>query len=79
MSVVFNSSSADHHGYWERTTAKLLLSELRISGTDTLFLDIGANIGSQTLPVANAGFQVFAVEPLNMNLVKVNKTVYNKS
>ncbi len=42
-----------------------------ISNSKVIVLDIGANIGPHTLFLASAGFDVWAVEPLNTNVVKV--------
>ena len=38
---------------------------------NAIFLDIGANIGTHSIPVAVHGHQVWAVEPLANNIVKL--------
>lgn len=37
------------------------------------FIDIGANLGYFSLIIANMGHKVVAVEPLNMNVLRIHK------
>eukprot|EP00095_Tigriopus_kingsejongensis_P008465 maker-scaffold18_size714446-snap-gene-3.25 protein:Tk08465 transcript:maker-scaffold18_size714446-snap-gene-3.25-mRNA-1 annotation:"hypothetical protein CGI_10008025" len=56
---------------WEPKLSMHIGNLLSTYGPDALFLDIGANIGTHSLYVAQLGHQVVAVEPLAMNLVKL--------
>ena len=42
------------------------------SNIDTLFLDIGANLGIHGLYAAKLGHRVWAVEPQERNLIRVS-------
>ena len=41
------------------------------TNSDTLVLDIGANLGIHCLYAAKLGYRVWAVEPQEKNLIKV--------
>ena len=45
---------------------------LNHANNDVLVLDIGANLGIHGLYAANLGYRVWAVEPQERNLIKVN-------
>lgn len=51
---------------------RVLLKALVVCGTqDTVFLDVGMHIGNHAIVMAQHGFQVWGVEPLEGNLVRV--------
>ena len=43
---------------------------------DTLVLDVGANLGIHGLYAAKLGYQVWAVEPQERNIIKVTRLTY---
>ena len=59
-------------------TIKALLDLMTLNqGTkETIFLDVGANIGMHTLYAAKLAYHVWAVEPQKQNIIKVR--CYNK-
>ena len=52
--------------------AKALLGDPSKGGT---LIDVGANIGSITIPLATAGYQVIAIEPMPNNLRKLRAAI----
>ena len=69
---IFVSKSIFEKRTWEKgisLTIKLLLEQMN---QDSLFLDIGANLGIHSLYAAKLGYRVVAVEPQENNLIKVN-------
>lgn len=69
------SRQPDHYEQWLDTSrpfsaiAKILIQILQGHGT---LIDVGANIGTISLPVANAGSRVLAIEMLPINCLKLN-------
>ena len=49
-------------GYFDLTVVNFIKKYLEISST--LFIDVGANIGSVSIPVANLGVETISVEPV---------------
>lgn len=49
----------------------ILSNMLQAYGNETIFLDVGANIGTHLLFAAAKGYLVWGVEPQTTNLVKV--------
>ena len=60
-------------GTWE-TGISQILGDILMNRTnsDTLVLDIGANLGIHGLYAAKLGYRVWAVEPQEKNLIKVS-------
>ena len=50
------------NGYFDLTALNFIKKYLEISST--LFIDVGANIGSVSIPIANLGVETIAVEPV---------------
>ena len=72
----FISTSIIQKGIWEANIHKNIMDILSVSATENIgFIDIGANIGSHSLPVAKAGYQVLAVEPVSDNVKYIHKSV----
>ena len=60
-------------GSWEKNISKIIKMLLnKYVHKSTVFLDIGANLGIHSLYAAKLGFKVWAVEPQQSNLLKVN-------
>mmetsp|Transcript_15573 Transcript_15573/g.41938 ORF Transcript_15573/g.41938 Transcript_15573/m.41938 type:complete len:363 (+) Transcript_15573:122-1210(+) len=68
---VFMSYQIVKYGGWEKTLVRDILNvmhDLTVKqGLDELFVDIGGNIGGISLPVAYAGYNVIAFEPMMYN------------
>ena len=66
-----------HNGIpWEGDVTHLLvkmLSCLHSRTNKVVFLDVGANIGSHTIPIAALGYHVWAVEPMQETFMKVTQ------
>ena len=58
-----------------------MLSILNEGGNSStvVFLDVGANIGSQTLPIAASGYEVWSVEPVKEPFSKVLRETRNNT
>jgi len=69
------SKQPDHYEQWLETArpfsaiGKILIQILQGQGT---LIDVGANIGTISLPVANAGSRVVSIEMLPINCLKLN-------
>ena len=63
-------------GTWE-TGISQILGDILMNRTnsDTLVLDIGANLGIHGLYAAKLGHRVWAVEPQERNLIKVSNSI----
>jgi len=48
---------------------------LHIRKEKPIFLDIGAKIGLHSLPVAQSGFDVYAVEPITCSIDRVTDMI----
>ena len=60
-------------GSWEKDISKIIKMLLnKYVHKSTVFLDIGANLGIHSLYAAKLGFKVWAVEPQQSNLLKVD-------
>ena len=68
----FVSNSILHHGTWETGISITIKMLLEHAGPNTLFLDIGANLGIHSLYAAKLGYRVVSIEPQENNLIKVN-------
>ena len=66
------SQSIVSNGYWEIEMAQWLNGLIRKIEPDTLYLDIGANLGIHGLHAAKANCTVWIVEPQELNLHKVS-------
>ena len=62
------------HGSWE-TYITDFLQQAMIEYPDSLFLDVGANIGFFSLLAAAMGHDVIAIEPVNETVSKLQKSV----
>ena len=60
-----------NNGVWEGGTSHLLQKLLKEQFDDTVFLDVGANLGFHALYAAKLTNKVWAVEPQEKNLNKV--------
>jgi len=38
---------------------------------NAIFLDVGANVGLHSIPIANAGYKVYSIEPARCNYERV--------
>ena len=68
------SAMLQSSGEWELHTISRLITflerfrhEKRLERSEVVFLDIGANLGSISIPIAHAGFQVMAFEGYSTN------------
>lgn len=68
---IFVSQSIVSNGYWEIDMAQWLNGLIRKIEADTLYLDIGANLGIHGLHAAKANCTVWIVEPQELNLHKI--------
>jgi len=66
---VFLSGNLFFYKNWECRNIQNIISTLSSSphGNRTTFMDIGANLGTYTIPVATAGFRVVGFEPMQYN------------
>ena len=63
-------------GTWEPGISQILGDILmNHTNSDTLVLDIGANLGIHGLYAAKLGHRVWAVEPQERNLIKVSNSI----
>lgn len=80
---IYLSSELYFNGQWECNSVNEIVQTLRKSphGNRTTFLDIGANIGSYTIPIAKSGFRVIGFEPMQYNheLLAASIGTYNLS
>ena len=63
------------NGCWEPLVSEVLLELLRSKAPNTVFVDIGANIGYFTLFAAAEGVPVVAFEPIAANYRLLSKSV----
>ena len=56
------------HGQWEPHRQERLMSHLPPNKRTTLFVDIGGNIGTFSIVMAAAGYDVEAIEPMQYNV-----------
>lgn len=63
------------YGNWAPTLQKILIEHLFIRKEGT-FIDIGANIGLTTIPVAKQGIQCFCFEPEFSNFASLKKNFF---
>ena len=72
---MFVSGDIIGNGYYEPKVGKLFKHLLEMSQNDangkTVMIDVGANLGIHGLYAAKLGYSVWAVEPQEMNLIKV--------
>ena len=69
VQCIYISGFAYYLHKWECSNVHKIIETLRSSphGDRTTFLDLGANIGAYTVPVAKSGFRVVGFEPLPYN------------
>lgn len=60
---------------WEPTTTEIILELLKNATPDTIFVDIGANIGYFSMLVASKKFPVVAFEPVEANYSLLKKSI----
>ncbi|XP_059085523.1 uncharacterized protein LOC131882406 isoform X2 [Tigriopus californicus] len=68
---IYISDSIRNGWSWEPILSRHIGSFLDQGGWNSILVDIGANIGIHSLFAAKLGHRVFAVEPLDVNLVKM--------
>ena len=68
---IYVSKSIISDGYWERDMAQWLSAFVTQIESDTLYIDLGANLGIHGLHAAKSNCTVWAVEPQEQNLQKV--------
>ena len=56
---------------WEMDVTLLILELAGHLKNDIVYLDLGANIGSHSIPVAKRGVEVWAVEPVTPNILRL--------
>ena len=71
---VYISHDLEETGIWEPVITQNLLEILR-RDQDSLFLDIGANIGYFTMLAAKMGHRVVAVEPVVENIQRIHRAL----
>lgn len=62
-------------GSWEAYTTEVLLELFRRVPQDTIFVDVGANIGWFSLVAAAQGFHTISIEPVFDNICCFNKSI----
>jgi FkbM family methyltransferase len=72
------SSSIWKYGVWEEKTVKNVLDSLS-KNPESLFLDIGAQVGEYSLYAAKLGCDVLTVEPFYDNIIRIHKAAFNQS
>lgn len=68
------SDSFKSKGCFEKSILDKIIKQLG-RNTSKLFLDCGANIGTFTTTIGSLGHEVIAVEPFNLNIPLVQKTI----
>lgn len=68
------SSAFKKYGCWEKTIVSRVIQHLNKSPY-SLFLDVGANIGTFTTSAATQGHEVIAVEPFYLNIPVISSTI----
>ena len=63
------SDTVRSSGHWESDITNVIAKALRMAPGNSVFLDVGANLGVHSLSVAAMGYPVWAVEPVRSNLV----------
>ena len=62
-------------GIWEKEIGELIKDMLfRFDPRDIVFLDVGANLGFHSLYAAKLGYNVWAVEPQQRNVIKMYRS-----
>ena len=62
-------------GIWEKEISELIKDMLlRFDPQDVVFLDVGANLGFHSLYAAKLGYNVWAVEPQQRNVIKMYRS-----
>ena len=62
-------------GIWEKEISELIKDMLlRFDPRDIVFLDVGANLGFHSLYAAKLGYNVWAVEPQQRNVIKMYRS-----
>ena len=66
--IIGKSGNGDHYEAREIADYKWMSDFMSQFSKDKIFLDIGAQMGLSTMPVASQGYKVIAVEPVKSNL-----------
>ncbi len=74
---IYVSSSIWNSGVWEEDIVKNVLLTLS-RNPDSLFLDIGAQIGEYSLYAAKFGHDVLAVEPYYDSIIRIHKAAFSE-
>jgi FkbM family methyltransferase len=68
--------------HWEKREVTAVVEQLiktadkkGVSRSEVVFIDIGANLGTFTMPVAAAGFKVYAFEPMETNIAAIRHSL----
>jgi FkbM family methyltransferase len=72
------SSSIWKYGVWEENIVTKVLNSLS-KNPESLFLDIGAQVGEYSLYAAKLGCDVLTVEPFYDNVMRIHKVAFNES
>jgi FkbM family methyltransferase len=72
------SSSIWKYGVWEENIVTNVLYSLS-KNPESLFLDIGAQVGEYSLYAAKLGCDVLTVEPFYDNIMRIHKAAFNES
>jgi FkbM family methyltransferase len=62
-------------GAYEREAIEALIRWAEKTGRPKLVIDVGANVGTTSIPFANAGFDVLAVEPVPLTFAMLEANV----
>ena len=74
----FVSAAIWNDGVWEADIVTNVLNSLE-KYKDSLFLDIGAQVGQYSLYAAKLGHKVLTVEPFHDNIMRIHKAAFNQS
>lgn len=72
---LFKQQIATHGHAFEASEYTYIQDVMGRFSTDSIFLDIGANIGIISVPIAMKGYPVLAIEPVPDNLVYLQKNI----
>ncbi|CAH1794630.1 unnamed protein product, partial [Owenia fusiformis] len=61
------------NGYWERSSVNKILKTLE-QHPSWGFVDVGANIGTYTIPILKLGRKVVAIEALKRNIIRITRS-----
>ncbi|CAH1799512.1 unnamed protein product [Owenia fusiformis] len=62
------------NSYWERSIVKAIMNQLS-DNPDWGFVDVGANIGTYTIPALKLGAKVIAIEAMQGNVDRISRSV----